>query len=125
MEKIRRLFLSYICVLAILPVIGCSKKIVVNNAFVYLVHDSCYDYGKIGIIINGKTVVQYENYYQWQSVYVGEYSLEVVAVPNNGYKFIKWSDGLTTISRKDLAINENDSTPVVIYAFFEVENGYN
>ena len=123
MEKIKRLFVSSICLLALLPLTSCEKKIVVNNAFVYLVHDSCYNYGRIGALINGKPIVNIENFYQWQSVFVGEYSQEVVAVPNNGYKFVKWSDGLATISRKDLATNDNDNGPVVFYAYFEVDNG--
>ena len=31
----------------------------------------------------------------------GEYGSEVVAIPYDGFEFIKWSDGLTTPSRKD------------------------
>ena len=122
MEKIKRLLFSSICLVALVPLASCEKRIVVNNAFAYLVHDSCYNFGKIGIFVNGEPVVYYENYYQWQVVFIGEYSQEVVAVPNSGYKFVKWSDGLTTINRKDLSTNDNDKGPVVFYAYFEVNN---
>jgi len=121
MEKVRKLLLSSLCLLSLLPASGCKDKIVVNNAFVYLVHESCYSYGHIGILVDGEPVYYtQDNYYQWQSVLVGEYSQEVVAIPNPGYKFIVWSDGCKEVLRKDLATNENDNGPVVFYAFFEV-----
>lgn len=110
MEKIRKLLLSSLCLLSLLSATGCKEKIVVNNAFVYLVHDSCYHYGTI----SGE---------QWQSVFVDEYSTEVTAVPKNGYRFIEWSDGLTTSSRKDLAVNDNSNGPVTYYAYFEAIDG--
>ena len=109
MGKIKKLFISSICLLSLIPLASCEKKIVVNNSFVYLVHESCFDCGTI----RGE---------QWQSVFIEEYSSEVVAVPKDGYKFVKWSDSLTTISRRDLATNSNDFGPVVFYAYFEVNN---
>lgn len=110
MEKVRKLLLSSLCLLSLLPATGCKDKIVVNNAFVYLVHDSCIGYG----IISGK---------QWQPVYIDEYSTEVTAIPKNGYKFIEWSDGDKKPTRKDLAINNNDKGPVIFYAYFEAIDG--
>ena len=85
---------------------GCSREpIVINNAIVYLVHEDCYSYGKI----NGT---------QWQTVFVGEYSSEVEAVPNKGYVFVKWSDGKIDSRRSDLAESKNVNGPVLFYAFF-------
>lgn len=122
MEKIRKLFLSSICFFALLPIAGCGNKIVVNNAFVYLVHEDCLSMGKIGIYVNGKPTYYTENTYQWQSVFVGERSQEVVAIPNAGYQFLRWSDGNTNISRTDLASNDNYSGPVIYYAYFGAIN---
>ncbi len=122
MEKIRRIFLSSICFLISLSVAACNNKFVVNNVFVYLVHEDCISMGKIGIIVDGKPTWYSESTYQWQSVFVGERSQEVAAMPNAGYQFIKWSDGNTNISRSDLASNDNFSGPVVYYALFEVIN---
>ena len=92
-------------------VLGCKERIVVNNAYVYLVHDDSYGCG----LISGE---------QWQSVFVGEYSTEVIAIPNDGYRFLEWSDGLKTPNRTDLASNDNDSGPIVFYAYFEVIDEY-
>lgn len=89
---------------------SCDRTIVVNNAFVYLVAEECYEYGSI----NGE---------QWQPVYVGEFSSIVTAVPKEGFVFAGWSDGLLTASRTDLAKPENGNGPVVFYALFEVNNG--
>lgn len=109
MEKIKRLFISSICLLALLPLTSCEKKIVVNNAFVYLVHESCFDYGTI----QGE---------QWQSVYVNESTTLVIATPKDGYKFVKWNDGLKEPSRTDKWSSSNNSGPVLYYAYFEVNN---
>lgn len=106
MEKIRKLLLSSVCLLSLLPASGCKEKIVINNAFVYLVHDSCYNYGTI----SGE---------QWQSVFVDEYSTEVIAVPKEGHIFLYWSDGITDCKRCDLASHKNDNGPVVVYAYFK------
>ena len=39
----------------------------------------------------------------FQTVYAGYYGSEVVAVPDDGYKFVGWSDGIMTPARKDIA----------------------
>lgn len=106
LRKGRILILFNIICLIPLFLSGCKDKIVVNNAFVYLVHDSCINYGSI----SGQ---------QWQSVFVDEYSTEVTAVAKNGYVFIGWSDGGKKPSRIDLATSANDRGPVVFYAYFE------
>ena len=124
MEKVRRIVFLFISLLVLLPLVSCQDKMVINNAFVYLVHENCYVCGKIGLYNNGDPIIISENTYQWQIVFVGDYSEEIVAVPNKGYKFVSWSDGLTTPNRKDLANNKNDSGPVLYYAYFEVDNGH-
>lgn len=50
-----------------------------------------------------------------QLVISGEDAEEVIAVPDEGYRFIKWSDGITTAIRQDKEITEN----LNITAFFE------
>ena len=89
---------------------SCSQDpIVINNAIIYLVHESCYSFGTI----EGQ---------QWQPVYVGEYSSEVVAVPKTGYRFLRWSDGLKSARRKDLAEPKNSDGPLLFYAYFELND---
>lgn len=39
-----------------------------------------------------------------QSVEYGENAAKVTAIPNNGYRFVKWSDGKTEDTRQDLSI---------------------
>lgn len=52
-----------------------------------------------------------------QYVDAGFYSTEVVAVPEKGYKFVGWSDGVMTESRTDLA--KADLTVVANFALYE------
>lgn len=40
-----------------------------------------------------------------QLIKEGEFGSEVTAIPYNGFEFVKWSDGLTTPSRKDKSTN--------------------
>lgn len=47
-----------------------------------------------------------------QRVLWDKLSSEVVAVPNDGYKFVKWSDGVKTASRQDGAIADLDVTAI-------------
>ncbi len=42
-----------------------------------------------------------------QSVHKGESGTEVVAVPYDGYEFVKWSDGVTSQSRTDGNVNHD------------------
>ena len=42
-----------------------------------------------------------------QSVKHGESATQVIAVPNTGYEFVKWSDGKTEAERTDSNIIEN------------------
>ena len=44
-----------------------------------------------------------------QSVLFGEDALPVTAIPDEGYKFDGWSDGIETATRQDLEIKENVS----------------
>lgn len=50
-----------------------------------------------------------------QSVKEGENGTEVVAVPNEGYKFVKWSDNITEATRQD----RNVTKDIVVKAIFE------
>lgn len=50
-----------------------------------------------------------------QSVQEGENGTEVVAVPNEGYKFVKWSDNITEATRQD----RNVTKDIVVKAIFE------
>ncbi len=50
-----------------------------------------------------------------QSVQEGENGTEVVAVPNKGYKFVKWSDNITEATRQD----RNVTKDIVVKAIFE------
>ena len=44
-----------------------------------------------------------------QSVKEGEDGTEVTAVPNDGYQFVKWSDGLTEVTRQDKNVTSDIS----------------
>ncbi len=50
-----------------------------------------------------------------QSVKEGENGTEVVAVPNEGYRFVKWSDNITEATRQD----RNVTKDIVVKAIFE------
>lgn len=50
-----------------------------------------------------------------QTVEEGENSTEVIAVPNAGYKFVKWSDGVETAERTD----KNVTASISVTATFE------
>lgn len=50
-----------------------------------------------------------------QSVKEGENGTEVTAVPNEGYKFVKWSDNITEATRQD----RNVTKDIVVTAIFE------
>jgi len=50
-----------------------------------------------------------------QSVKEGENGTEVTAVPNEGYKFVKWSDNITEATRQD----RNVTKDIVVKAIFE------
>ena len=41
-----------------------------------------------------------------QSVALGEYTELVMALASNGYRFVKWSDGITKIGRSDVALED-------------------
>ena len=92
---------------------GCRKTMLVNNAIIYLVNleQATKNIGRI----EGES---------WQSVTIGEYSKEVTAISNNPstYRFSHWSDGNTEPTRKDLALNSNNSEPIYYYAYFEAIN---
>ena len=52
---------------------------------------------------------------------------EITAVPNNGYRFLRWSDGQTSPTRHDVNINKSFSVTaefIVIYELnFEAQEG--
>lgn len=50
-----------------------------------------------------------------QTVEQGKDAMEVTAVANEGYEFVKWSDNVTTTTRQDKAINNN----ITITAIFK------
>lgn len=88
---------------------ACKDEIVINNAFIYLVDESCIDQG----YIEGS---------KWQTVYIDNYSSSVTAVAKDGYKFVSWSDGNLNPTRSDLSSKENNNGPIIYYAYFEVNN---
>lgn len=50
-----------------------------------------------------------------QEIRCGEDATTVIAVPNDGYKFVKWSDGKENADRKDI----NITSPISVVAEFE------
>ncbi len=50
-----------------------------------------------------------------QEIKYGEDATTVIAVPNDGYKFVKWSDGKENADRKDI----NITSPISVVAEFE------
>ena len=50
-----------------------------------------------------------------QEIRYGEDATAVIAVPNDGYKFVKWSDGKENADRKDI----NITSPISVVAEFE------
>lgn len=50
-----------------------------------------------------------------QQVKYGESATEIEAIPYNGYKFVKWSDGVTTATRQDT----NVTSEITVTAEFE------
>ena len=62
-----------------------------------------------------------------QSIAYGESTSVVTAVPNEGYEFVEWSDGVTTASRTDKDIRENLSVTAkferIIYTVSYITDG--
>lgn len=56
-----------------------------------------------------------------QKVAYGENATEVTAIPNAGYKFVKWSDGKLEATRQDL----NITSSLVVTAIFESATEFN
>ena len=48
-----------------------------------------------------------------QNIAYGENGTEVTAVPDEGYEFVKWSDGLTEATRQDKNVTENISVTAI------------
>lgn len=65
----------------------------------YRPSDECYNQGKV-ILINGEPY--YESCVVVRVPYGGEITVE--AVPYEGYKFVRWSDGVTSAVRHDINI---------------------
>ncbi len=56
---------------------------------------------------------------QKQFILHGEYYAQTVtAVPRDGYRFVKWSDGVKTATRRDKCVTES----IAVYAVFELYN---
>lgn len=91
-NKLKFLFIIFFIII----LIGCSKR-----TKKYLRYAS----QKGGYIV-GNTEQLIEKDIEYESV---------IAVPNEGYRFVKWSDGLTTPERKDY----NIITETTFTAFFE------
>lgn len=85
---------------------SCKETKIVNSFIYYKVDDSCLNMGKIEGVVR-------------QNPLVGDYTSEVVAVPKEGFKFIKWSDDYLNPNRSDMATEDFFVTYV---AFFEVVN---
>lgn len=81
---------------------GCSDVEYINYSVVYYASEG----GKI--METGMDI---------QTVFRGEDAVEVEAVPNDGYVFVIWSDGLETATRQDKHIHEN----LFITAYFAKE----
>lgn len=58
-----------------------------------------------------------------QSVGYGENAVKVTAIPNNGYKFVKWSDGVESDVRQDLNVKENVAVTAEFEFLFASGNG--
>lgn len=55
-----------------------------------------------------------------QIIEYGDYGTEVTAQPFKDYAFVKWSDGLESPSRRDLAVTENMSVTAVFERIFRI-----
>lgn len=58
-----------------------------------------------------------------QSVEYDDNAATITAIPNNGYKFVKWSDGVTKDVRRDLNIKENLTVTAEFEFLFAGGNG--
>jgi len=83
------------------PVLGYSVRCLKNQAYTVT-----YTAGIGGVLIGSTT----------QTIAYSEDGTEVEATPNDGYEFVKWSDGLTTNPRVDSNIIDN----IEISAIFAV-----
>ena len=76
--------------LSVLLLSACSRSAVLNHYLVYEAGDGGSVSGAVvQVIINGKD------------------GTLVTAVPNSGYAFVSWSDGVLTAARTDLKVYEN------------------
>ena len=77
------------------------------------------DDGKLYVdyAVNSKSAGTIKNGVEQIELSVGEYSVE--AVPNLGYKFVMWSDGVTEAARTDSADTISEST--VLTAIFDYD----
>jgi hypothetical protein len=87
--KKKACFLSLLS-LSLLLLGSCSRTRVVNHYLVYEAGD--------GGTVSGTVV---------QTIMSGKDGSAVTAVPNSGYSFVSWSDGVSTASRKDIKVYEN------------------
>lgn len=84
---------------------GITSDISVNAEFIKLMYTITYTAGAGGSIVGEAE----------QGLYYGDNASAVTAVPNEGYRFVKWSDGVTTETRQD----ENIQATVTVTAEFE------
>ncbi len=61
--------------------------------------------------------------FPWQGVYFNDVPINIEAIPNPGYKFIKW-DGIETIDREHLTLNTDSLTSLtaIFVPYQEVSN---
>lgn len=83
---------------------GCNKRVTINVFIYYKVSETCEKMG----FIKGQSR---------QIPYCGDYTVEVTATPNAGYKFVEWSDGNKSASRKDKA---TEVAMTIYFATFDV-----
>lgn len=88
--------------LLLAPSFGCHETVYMDFALIYYASE-------------GGSIVEPWN--DIQVVYRGHDGAEVTAVPNAGYVFVEWSDGLPTATRQDKNIQES----IVVTAFFAKE----
>jgi len=86
----RRTLLFSLLSLSLLLLGSCSRSEVLNH---YLVYEAGEGGTLLGFVV--------------QTIINGKDGTTVTAVPNTGYLFVSWSDGVLTAARTDVKIYEN------------------
>lgn len=85
---------------------SCTNTKTVNSFIFYKVSDKCLKMGYIEGNVR-------------QAPIVGDYTTSVTAIPNEGYVFVEWDDGLKEAERSDLS---TDGFFIIYTASFEKIN---